>query len=183
MAGLECIKGLGLFLYKVIIAPKVMRKKSVMDINIWHMVLLGFVNAFGYILPTLFMLKKGYMSIFEYLFRSLYVDLVFTTLLSLCLLGRKDLKTPKILIPILIAIFGYGFHETIYVSSQGTLSILSFTFTKSMPVGLRVLFPTYESKFFYLYFIARLSKCFVCVASKLFILKEQARRKALMLVK
>lgn len=123
LAGLECIKGLGLFLYKVIIAPKVMRKKAVMDINVWHMLVLGFVNAFGYILPTLFMLKKGYIGIFEYLFMSLYVDLVFTSLLSLTLLGRRELRSWKMLIPVALAIFGFAFHETAYVTTQGSLAI------------------------------------------------------------
>lgn len=48
---------------------------------------------------------------------------------------------------------------------------------------MRLNFPSYEYRYFYMFFIARLSKCFVCVCSKLFILKEQARRKAMMLVK
>lgn len=33
-----------------------------------------------------------------------------------------------------------------------------------------------------MFLIARLSKCFVCVASKLFLLKEQAYRKALRII-
>ncbi len=66
--GLECIKGIIMFLYKICLAKKIMRKKSVLDIRISHLVVLGFVNAFGYILPTLFMLRRGAISIFEYLF-------------------------------------------------------------------------------------------------------------------
>ncbi len=66
--GLECIKGVGIFVYRIAIAKKVLRKKSVMDIKISHFVILGFVNAFGYILPTLFILRRGKISVFEYLF-------------------------------------------------------------------------------------------------------------------
>jgi hypothetical protein len=57
-----------MFLYRIIQAKKVLRKKSVMDIRISHLAILGFVNAFGYLLPTVFMLKRGVISVFEYLF-------------------------------------------------------------------------------------------------------------------
>jgi len=75
----------------MVLAKKVMRKKSLMDIRISHLVLLGFVNAFGYILPTLFMLRRGAISIFEYLFQSFYLDLFFTVGLSTLLLKRTEL--------------------------------------------------------------------------------------------
>lgn len=45
-----------------------MRKKSILDINIWHLLILGFVNAFGYMLPTLYLFKKGAFNAFEFLF-------------------------------------------------------------------------------------------------------------------
>ncbi len=115
--GLECIKGLGIMMYKICGASKIMRKKSVMDMQVWHLCVLGFINAFGYILPTLYMLKRGKISIFEYLFKALYVDLILTVVLSLCLLKRPDLQTPKIVIPIIIALFGLAFHDTIQTST------------------------------------------------------------------
>lgn len=114
---MECIKGLGIVVYKIAGASKIMGKKSVMDMHVWHLCVLGFVNAFGYILPTLYMLKRGKISIFEYLFKALYVDLVLTVVLSLCLLKRPDLYTFKIAIPIMIAIFGLAFHDTIQMST------------------------------------------------------------------
>ncbi len=104
-------------MYKICGASKIMRKKSVMDMHVWHLCVLGFINAFGYILPTLYMLKRGKISIFEYLFKALYVDLILTVVLSLCLLKRPDLQTPKIVIPIVIALFGLAFHDTIQTST------------------------------------------------------------------
>jgi hypothetical protein len=94
-----------------------MRKKSVMEMNIWHICILGFVNSFGYMLPTIYMLKRGKISVFEYLFKSLYIDLILTVFLSLTLLKRPDLMTLKIFIPIAIALFGLAFHDTISVST------------------------------------------------------------------
>lgn len=162
-----------------------MRKKSVMDMNVWHICILGFVNAFGYILPTLYMLKRGKISVYEYLFKALYIDLIFTVVLSLCLLKRPDLMTFKTFIPLLIALFGLAFHDTIKLSTQkdGSLTFLLFQFTDILPAAEAPKAPTYESVYFYLFFIARLSKCFVCVASKLFLLKEQAYRKSLRIIK
>ena len=100
-------------MYKICGATRVMRKKSVMDMQVWQICILGFVNAFGYILPTLYMLKRGKISIFEYLFKALYVDLILTIVMSLCLLKRPDLMTYKTLIPVIIALFGLAFHDTI----------------------------------------------------------------------
>jgi hypothetical protein len=107
-----------------------MRKKSIMDMKISHLVILGFVNCFGYILPTLYMLKRGKISIFEYLFKSLYVDLIFTVILSLCLLKRPDLMTYKTFLPIIIALFGLAFHETVELSTQADspLTFMKFEF-------------------------------------------------------
>ena len=113
VVGLECVKGLGIAMYKICGATRVMRKKSVMDMQVWQICILGFVNAFGYILPTLYMLKRGKISIFEYLFKALYVDLILTIVMSLCLLKRPDLMTYKTLIPVIIALFGLAFHDTI----------------------------------------------------------------------
>ncbi len=162
-----------------------MRKKSVMDMNVWHICILGFVNAFGYILPTLYMLKRGKISVYEYLFKALYVDLILTVILSLCLLKRPDLMTFKTFIPLLISLFGLAFHDTIQLSTQkdGTLTFLLFNFVDILPAATAPKAPTYDSVYFYLYLIARLSKCFVCVASKLFLLKEQAYRKSLRIIK
>ena len=172
-------------LYQIIGANTVMRKKSVMEMNVWHVCILGFVNCFGYLLPTVYMLKRGKISVFEYLFKALYVDLILTVFLSLTLLKRPDLMTYKVLIPISIAFFGLAFHDTLSVGTQtdGTLKFLSFVFVDFLPTSQRNAAPTYESVYFYLFLIARASKCFVCVASKLFQLKEQAYRKALRVIK
>jgi hypothetical protein len=156
-----------------------------MEMKIWHICVLGFVNSFGYLLPTVYMLKRGKISVFEYLFKSLYLDLIFTIFLSLTLLKRPDLMNYKILIPISIALFGLAFHDTISVStlSNSDMNFLSFTFVDTLPSAQMNPAPTYSSVYFYLFLIARLSKCFVCVASKLFLLKEQAYRKALRVIK
>ena len=183
--GLECLKGLAMFFYKIISAKKAMRKKSIMDIRISHVVILGFVNAFGYLLPTLFMLRRGFISVFEYLFQSFYLDLFFTVTLSFFLLKRTELLSLKILLPLAISVFGMAFHYTVYLDkeSDDTLKILKFTFVDTLPKGSTILTPGVESKYFYVFLISRLSKCFVCVASKLFLLKEQAYRKSLMVIK
>ena len=102
-----------------------------MDIQIWHIVILGFVNAFGYLLPTLYILKKGYMGVFEYLFQSIYIDLVFTSILSVSVLRRIEYETPKLILPIILCIFGVGFHYTAIATTSGNLKFLSFTFTQS----------------------------------------------------
>jgi len=60
-----------------------------------------------------------------------------------------------------------------------SLTFLGFTFVATLPASQANQAPAYDTVYFYLFLIARLSKCFVCVASKLFLLKEQARRKAL----
>jgi len=179
------MKGIIIFLYRIVIQKKLLRKKSVMDINIWHTCILGFVNAFGYILPTIFMFKRGVISAFEYLFQSLFLDLFFTIVLSALLLKRTELQTFKILLPLALAVFGMGFHYTVYMGSESdtTLNILKFNFTAQRPAKLAVLTPSVESKYFYIFLITRLSKCFVCIGSKLFLLKEQAYRKALTVIK
>lgn len=162
-----------------------MRKKSLVDMHIFHLVVLGFVNAFGYILPTLFLLRTEVISAFEYLFQSLYIDLVFTVLLSLIFNKREELKTGKILLPIALAIFGLGLHNTgvvkkaLYANSQ--IEVLTINFSTAVPSTLQV--PAYTSKYLYIFLIARLSKCFVCVASKAFTFKEMAYRKGLMVAK
>ena len=183
--GLECIKGLVMFFYKIFTTKKAMRKKSIMDIRISHVVILGFVNAFGYLLPTLFMLRRGFISVFEYLFQSFYLDLFFTVTLSFLLLRRTELHSLRVLLPLAISVFGMAFHYTVYLGkeSDDTLKILKFTFVDTLPKGSTILTPGVESKYFYVFLISRLSKCFVCVASKLFLLKEQAYRKSLMVVK
>jgi hypothetical protein len=133
--GLECIKGLGILAYRIFSAKKVLRKKSVLDLHIWHILILGFVNAFGYILPTLYIFKKDGMSVFEYLFQSLYVDLIFTILLSLVILKRAELHSPRIVIPIIICLFGLAFHQTVSMSTMtsGSIKLLSFSFSSSLP--------------------------------------------------
>jgi hypothetical protein len=115
----------------MLIAGKIMRKKSAMDMSALHLCVLAFVNSFGYMLPTLYMIKRGDIGVFEYLFRSFYVDLVFTAVLSLTLLKRSDLKTTKLLLPIALCIFGFAFHETAYVTAEGTLSVLTFKFSET----------------------------------------------------
>lgn len=87
-----------------------LRKKSILDMKAGHVIVLGFVNAFGYLLPTLYMLRKKQITIFEYLFQSLYIDLVFTTVLSLVLLKRSDLHSFKLLVPFLLCGVGMAFH-------------------------------------------------------------------------
>jgi hypothetical protein len=97
-------------IYKVHSAKKALRKKSVLDMKGGHLMVLGFVNAFGYLLPTLYMLRNNQITIFEYLFQSLYIDLVFTTVLSLVLLKRADLHSFKVLVPLLLCGLGIAFH-------------------------------------------------------------------------
>lgn len=156
-----------------------------MDLQIGHTLILGFVNAFGYILPTLFMLRRGAISIFEYLFQSFYLDLFFTVVLSALLLKRTELQTPKILLPLALSVFGMVFHYTVYMGKEAdnTLNILRFAFVDKLPSTSSLKTPGLESKYFYVFLITRLSKCFVCVASKLFLLKEQAYRKGLLVFK
>ena len=159
--GLECLKGLAMFFYKIISAKKAMRKKSIMDIRISHVVILGFVNAFGYLLPTLFMLRRGFISVFEYLFQSFYLDLFFTVTLSFFLLKRTELLSLKILLPLAISVFGMAFHYTVYLDkeSDDTLKILKFTFVDTLPKGSTILTPGVESKYFYVFLISRLRMC------------------------
>lgn len=157
-----------------------LRNRSIIGIDIWHITVLGFVNAFGYWLPTLHMLKKGKMNVFEYLFQSFYLDLVFTIVFSLVFLRRAELHTFKLLKPIAIAIFGIGFHNTAYMKNLGgSVLILNIEFSPIIPTltNLIKITPEYSTNYFYIFLISRLSKCFVSVASKAFLLKEQAYRK------
>jgi len=101
------------------------------------------------------------------------------------LLKRVELQTLKILLPLAIAVFGMAFHYTVYMGQEydNTLKILRFVFIDQLPTAEKLSSPGVESKYFYIFLISRLSKCFVCVASKLFLLKEQAYRKGLMVIK
>ena len=83
--------------------------------------------------------------------------------------------TIKVTFPIILCIFGLGFHDTASISNSSNMNFLTVTFAASTP--------NYTSKFFYMFYISRLSKCFLCVASKAFLLKEQAYRKALKCVR
>jgi hypothetical protein len=66
---------------------------------------------------------------------------------------------------------------------EAPLTILKFTFAATLPTADQLYTPNVDNKFFYVFLITRLSKCFVSVASKMYLLKEQAYRKALMVVK
>lgn len=124
------MKGLALLIYKVHSVKKVLRKKSVLDMKAGHLIVLGFVNAFGYLLPTLYMLRNGKITIFEYLFQSLYIDLVFTTVLSLVLLKRSDLHSFKVLVPVALCGTGMAFHYLAATDSKkysgSSISVLTF---------------------------------------------------------
>ena len=78
-----------------------------------------------------------------------------------------------------------AFHYTVYLGKEDddTLKILKFVFVDTLPKTDKLLSPGVDKKYFYVFLISRLSKCFVCVASKLYLLKEQAYRKSLMVVK
>jgi hypothetical protein len=154
-----------------------LRKKALLDISVWHLCQLGFVNAFGYLLPTLYMLRKGQLSVFEYLFNALYLDLIFTIILSLIYLRRVELQTFKIILPLALCLFGLAFHETAtFTTLPGSTSgILTVQFSPSLITKGSL----YQSRYYYIYLVSRLSKCFVTVASKSYLLKEQASRKCL----
>jgi hypothetical protein len=55
---------------------------------------------------------------------------------------------------------------------DNTLKILRFIFVDTLPKGQTLVSPNVETKYFYIFLISRLSKCFVCVASKLYLFKE-----------
>lgn len=78
-----------------------------------------------------------------------------------------------------------GFHYTVYMGKEedDTLNILKFVFVDTLPSTSKLLTPDVQSKYFYVFLISRLSKCFVNVASKLYLLKEQAYRKGLKVVR
>lgn len=124
------MKALVIFYFKLHTAKKALRKKSIMDMHIFHVLVLGFVNAFGYMLPTLYMFKNSSITIFEYLFQSFYVDLVFTVIISLIMIRRPELHTFKVLLPIALSIFGMAFHYLVTVSQAkyagSTLVLLKF---------------------------------------------------------
>lgn len=74
------------------------------------------------------------ISVFEYLFKALYLDLIFTVLLSLAFLRRLDIFSPKLVIPIGLCVFGLAFHETAYMGylNNGT-NILTVNFASPLP--------------------------------------------------
>ena len=94
----------------------------------FHLVLLGFLNAFGFIMPSLYLLKTQKIAIFDYLLESLFLDIVFTLLFGLVLMRRSSLNTIKIIVPLLISLFGFSFHETVTVTNSSVQNILAFKF-------------------------------------------------------
>ena len=63
--------------------------KSIFGISILKLFVLGFVNGFGYIMPTVYILQTGRMQIFDYMIKSIHLDLIFTIILAQALLQRE----------------------------------------------------------------------------------------------
>ena len=94
-----------------VIRIKSINKKSIIGLLSVHMLCLSFVNAFGYILPTLYLLYNQKMGILDYMVKSIFIDLISTIMFSIILLKRKRLCSFKIMIPIILALIGLIFHD------------------------------------------------------------------------
>ena len=136
------------------------------QMRIQHFFILGFVYSLGYFAPTIVLVQarsqeKGFMQ--SFVVANLSYDLVFTVVFSYFLLHRRMLMAMKhrLILPLILCLVSIYFSEHVGLFEQGLVR---------ESAGLQ----SYTSKERYMYVMSRICFCFVNVATKLFLFKEQA---------
>ena len=94
------------------------------QMRIQHTFILGFVYSVGYFVPTLLLIQaygKEANYLQEMIISNLSYDLIFTVIISYCLLHRKVLEIMRIrlILPIILCIISIYISEHVGVFEQG----------------------------------------------------------------
>ena len=140
------------------------------QMRVKHIFILGFVYALGYFVPTLLLIQEyGNKDFFiqDMIVSNLAYDMIFTVVLSICLLNRRMLRVMRwrLVLPITLCLLAIYVSEHLeYVDRELQVNVTGRE--------------QYILKECYMYLMSRFCFCFVNVASKLFMFKETAFQKA-----
>jgi len=126
---------------------------------------LSFIYCWGYFLPTVHLLSKGYMPFVYMAVKNVSLDLLFTMILSMSLMSRRALtKNPgTVVLVIFLCLLAIFVQDHLMYIKDETFNHLGID--KSGKYA-------YEQHYIWMHYMSRFCYCFVNVGTKLFIMKE-----------